>query len=215
MSSLKCPQCGLTNFATAPACKRCKLPFDASAPSAAWQPAEECYSQDGYEAQPRDPNYDASAWRDGSLLVTTKDARLPGRCVKCNAPASTRLKRTVEWYPRYVILVFILVHIAGIILYLCTRKSATLSIGLCESHFNRRRFGILIGCAMLLTGLFVFFGALFNENFSTGLLGLVLFLTGMTVAVSVYRTIRAAKIEEPYVWLKGVHRDFLNTLPAA
>jgi hypothetical protein len=27
MSSIKCPQCGLVNWATADDCKRCKLPF--------------------------------------------------------------------------------------------------------------------------------------------------------------------------------------------
>lgn len=32
MNSLKCPRCGLVNFATATACKRCDEPLDASAP---------------------------------------------------------------------------------------------------------------------------------------------------------------------------------------
>lgn len=33
MSSMKCPQCGLVNWVTAEACKRCKLPFVAHAPA--------------------------------------------------------------------------------------------------------------------------------------------------------------------------------------
>lgn len=37
MSSIKCPQCGLVNWATAEACKRCKLPF--AAPPAQESPA--------------------------------------------------------------------------------------------------------------------------------------------------------------------------------
>jgi len=35
MNSLKCPSCGLVNFATAAACKRCQGPLDASAPRTA------------------------------------------------------------------------------------------------------------------------------------------------------------------------------------
>ncbi|HEX7174889.1 MAG TPA: hypothetical protein VF240_06360, partial [Pyrinomonadaceae bacterium] len=34
MSSMKCPQCGLVNWVSAEACKRCKLPFVTSAPAA-------------------------------------------------------------------------------------------------------------------------------------------------------------------------------------
>ena len=33
MSSMKCPQCGLVNWVTAEACKRCKLPFVVHAPA--------------------------------------------------------------------------------------------------------------------------------------------------------------------------------------
>ena len=35
-------------------------------------------------------------WRDGKILVMAKVARLPSRCVKCNAPATFRLKRTIS-----------------------------------------------------------------------------------------------------------------------
>jgi phage FluMu protein Com len=39
MNSLKCPRCGLVNFATAAACKRCEEPLDASQPGAAYAAA--------------------------------------------------------------------------------------------------------------------------------------------------------------------------------
>jgi hypothetical protein len=213
MSSLKCPHCGLTNFATAPACKRCKNPLDNQAGSAE-EPAVGFY-QPPPAGQPYNVNYTTAAWRDGSLLVLTKETILPNRCVKCNAPAMKLLRRTVEWYPRYIILIFLLIRIVGLILYFCLRKRVTVYIGLCEDHVNKRRFGVLAGCVTMLIGLVWFFGALMNESFGFGFLGLLVFLAGIIVMVTVWRTVTATKIQEPYVWVKGVNKDFLNSLPAA
>jgi hypothetical protein len=145
----------------------------------------------------------------------TKETILPNRCIKCNAPAIKLLSRTVEWYPRYVILVFILIRIVGLILYFCLRKRVTVYIGLCEDHINKRRFGVLAGVVTLLVGFVAFFGAIANENFGIIFLGLLLILAGIIVMVTVWRTITATRIEEPYVWVKGVHKDFLDTLPTA
>jgi hypothetical protein len=217
MTSLKCPQCGLTNFATAPACKRCKNPlneqpaYDASADS---QPASGFYKPQTLQ-QPYNLNYTKNVWRDGSLLIMTKETILPNRCIKCNAPAIKLLRRTVEWYPRYVIVVFLLIRIVGLILYFCTRKRVTVYIGICEGHVNKRRFGVLAGFVIMLIGFVAFFSAMVNENFPVVFLGLLSILAGIIFMVMSWRTITAKKIEEPYVWVKGVHKDFLDTLPAA
>ena len=221
MSSLKCPQCGLTNFATAPACKRCKIPFNhQSADEASYQvndsqPAQDFPQSQAYAHEPYNSDYAQGVWRDGSLLVMTKETVLPNRCIKCNSPAIKLLRRTVEWYPRYVILVFLLIRIVGLILYFCTRKRVTVYVGLCEDHLNRRRFGMLAGGALLLLGLLFFFGALSSESPQFAIPALLLFLTGIVVMVTMWRTIAAKKIQEPYVWVKGVHADFLDTLPPA
>jgi hypothetical protein len=227
MSSLKCPQCGLTNFATSPACKRCKTPFDneAGRALAAQQQVQQVHEQAQQPAagfyEPEHTHYNLdyakSVWRDGQQLVMTKETILPNRCVKCNAPAMKLLRRTVEWYPPYVVLVFIFVHIVGLILYLCTRKRVTVYVGLCESHINRRRMGILAGCVVFLMGMFSFFGSVAGNVVNPGYIfvGLMLVLAGIVVMISSYRTVTATKIKEPYVWLKGLHRDFLEQLPPA
>lgn len=50
MNSMKCPQCGLVNWATAEACKRCRLPLNgAHADGGANQWADDTY---GYEEEP-------------------------------------------------------------------------------------------------------------------------------------------------------------------
>ena len=214
MSSLKCPQCGLVNFATAPACKRCKISFNEQEASTASQPEQDfLLPPSGHESH--SPNNAQGVWRDGSLLVMTKETTLPNRCVKCNAPAIKLLKRTVEWYPRYVILVFILIRIVGLILYFCTRKRVTVYIGLCEAHINRRRIGVFAGVSLLMLGLITFFGALSSENFSLALPGLLFVLVGIVVMATMWRVVSASKIQEPNVWVKGIHIDFLETLPPA
>jgi hypothetical protein len=220
MSSLKCPQCGLVNFATAPACKRCKLPFNDGAQVEA-QPSQNAYAQDPYTQAPYAPQQQygsdsaLNVWRDGSQLVAANNTTLPERCIKCNAPASTLLKRTVEWYPPYVLLIFLLVHIAGIILYCITRKRATLYIGLCEAHLNRRRFGLLIGICMLVGSVLFFWTSVTGDAPQWALLAVIVFMVGLCVTVSVWRIVKASKIEEPYVWLKGINSEFLETLPPA
>lgn len=62
MSSLKCAQCGLVNFATAIACKRCKQPLVVSST------AEGIVLSDGYVLPPP-PNVGlpgSGVWRDKS-----------------------------------------------------------------------------------------------------------------------------------------------------
>jgi hypothetical protein len=217
MSSLKCPQCGLTNFANAPACKRCKVPFHVQATGAV--PPVQVQPEAGFhepQEQQYDPGYPQGVWRDGKLLVTIKDATLPSRCVKCNAPSIRHFKRKVEWYPRWVLVVFLLIRIVGIILYFCLRKRATIYIGLCEDHLNKRRFGMLVSGLVMMVGIFMFFSQMSSDpNFGLITLGLLLGLTGLCLLVTIYRTISATKIQEPYVWVKGVSQDFLNELPSA
>lgn len=216
MSSLKCPQCGLVNFATAPACKRCKLPFtqqEADSYNAPSQADQGYYQSVPQGQQPYNLNYPQGVWRDGSLMVMTKETVLPNRCVKCNEPATKLLKRTVEWYPRYVILVFILIRIAGLILYFCLRKRVTIHIGLCESHINRRNFGVLTGLLMLLLGTMAFFGAFTSEVYQWVFPGLLLIFGGIIVMTVMWRVVTANKIEGQYVWVKGINKDFLAALP--
>ena len=38
-------------------------------------------------------------WRDKATLIMSKDAQLPARCIKCNAPATgARLKKKLSWH---------------------------------------------------------------------------------------------------------------------
>lgn len=100
MSALKCPQCGLTNFATATQCKRCQTLFTQNLSSTPGSTLQGIVLEDGYVLPPPPsvglPN--SGVWRDRSTLVMSKDAQLPDPCVKCNAFTVGRLRRKFAWH---------------------------------------------------------------------------------------------------------------------
>src|SRR5690242_5147889 len=64
---------------------------------------------------PATHNLDA-IWRNNAVLVMTKQALLPNRCVKCNAPAEEQLKRKLTWHhPALYLLVFISILVYAIV----------------------------------------------------------------------------------------------------
>ena len=99
-------------------------------------------------------------WRSNSALVMTKQALLPQRCVKCNAPTQHTLKRNLRWHhPALYLVIF-----GGVLLYfilsLVLSKSATIHIGLCETHAAARKRDMLITCVLVLLS----FGSFCNAS---------------------------------------------------
>jgi hypothetical protein len=73
-----------------------------------------------------------AAWRSGKFIVTSKGARLPDRCLRCNGATNGRtiLKR-FQWQPPWVYAPFALIPVAFIafgVLALFSRKTFTLPI---------------------------------------------------------------------------------------
>jgi hypothetical protein len=159
-------------------------------------------------------------WRQGQLLVMDKYAQLPGRCVKSNEPSTKRLKRNLYWHHPAVYLAIFAHLLIYIILALILRKTATIHIGLSDRWFTKRRRTILIawGLVLLSIGLFVF--GIMNVDKTNDALpvwmilgGLCLFLGGLLYGLIASRMVVAKRIDDRYVWLKGVHPDFLADLP--
>lgn len=62
-------------------------------------------------------------WRQGKLVVTRRDAHFPGRCIKCNAPASNSSKLQLYWHtPVLYLLVLISLPIYAIAAYFVRKK---------------------------------------------------------------------------------------------
>jgi GYF domain 2/Protein of unknown function (DUF3039) len=153
-------------------------------------------------------------WRRNKRLVTRSETIFPDRCVRCNAPAgSFRLKRTLYWvYPAYLLTIF-LSPLILIIVYMIVRKKAVVHIGLCEAHRVQRTAGLAIGWGSFAVAVFLWCCAgVFGSGWWV-VSGLFVVLMGGLAGSVMARTVAVTKIDKGYVWVSGVHRDFLAQLP--
>ena len=154
-----------------------------------------------------------TVWQSKSLLVMTKQAQLPDRCIKCNAPTPHKLKRSLRWHhPALYILIFggMLFYI---ILALCLSKNATINVGLCETHSATRKRDILITWLLILTSFASFYLAAVVEEPMLFLVGVGLFLGGVIYGIVKARVVAPRKIDHQLVWLTGVNGDYLKQFP--
>ena len=159
------------------------------------------------------PPASMALWRSDRLLVMNKDATLPDRCVKCNAPANgKRLTRNLYWHSPYIYLLILLNLIIYVIVALIVRKKARVQIGLCDQHRTKRRLALSFGWLAGLGGLGLFIVSLANSWGLLALVGFGLLLAGLIVGAT-GSMISAKRIDDRFVWVKGVCRPYLDSLP--
>jgi len=157
-------------------------------------------------------------WRKGNLLVMRKRAILPDRCVKSNQPTERRLRRNLSWHHPAVYLAILPGLLIYIIIAIILTKRATIHIGLSDEWFAKRRRTILISWTIVLVSIaMVVLGcAGVEESDIFGLLipvGFLAFLIGAFYGLIAARMVTPTRIDDEYVWLKGVNREFLAELP--
>lgn len=153
-------------------------------------------------------------WREDKKLVARSETVFPDRCVKCNAPAGgIRLQRKLYWaHPAYLLLILCNLLVL-LIVYLIVRKKAVVQIGLCERHRVQRKRGLAIGWGSVALGaILICLGAVFNSGWCV-FAGILLMLIGGITGGVIARTVTPTKIDKEYVWMTGVHPDFLAALP--
>lgn len=152
-------------------------------------------------------------WRDGPDLVTLRDARLPGRCVKCNAPGQARLAKTYYWQSGWWLLLILVNVLIFLIVSLIVRKKSRLESSLCASHAQRR--ARLIASALGCLGACVLAAILAAANESGPLFALsgALLLASIVLAAIVGRTLYARRIGERHARFGGAGAAFLAGLP--
>jgi hypothetical protein len=161
----------------------------------------------------------AGVWRDGKKLVMHKQAFLPDRCVKCNAPTNgAYLHRKLSWlHPacKIAILFGLIGWIIYAILSASMKKKAEVDFGLCEQHTNSRKTHMTMGWAMVIFGGFLFFLAFSTESGAMILLGIVLLIAGAIVASLAYGVVTVTKMDDQYVWMSRVNQDYLANFPSS
>ena len=210
-SSWKCAQCGLVNFARASNCTRCGAIVSNTGIQQASPPGA-IVLEDGYVLPP--PPSSGGIWRDKATLILSKDASLPDQCVKCNAPANgVRLKRRLSWHHPAIYILILVAWIIYVILALVLRKQATVYLGLCAEHFQRRREYQAAGWVLLAIGL-ISPTVAFAANYpALGLLGVLVLITSIIWLVVVTRVVTVKKIDDRFVWLNGINANYLALFP--
>ena len=159
-------------------------------------------------------NAGSGVWRDKSKMIVSKGAQLPDRCVKCNAPAhGAKLKRKLSWHHPAIFILILVATLIYFIVAMIVRKTATVEVGLCQEHLAKRRRNVIITLTLILLGVcgFVLTVIVGDNNFL--LAGIFLILAGIIYGVVALRIVTPARIDDRFVWLNGVNRDYLNELP--
>ena len=152
-------------------------------------------------------------WREDSKLVMSKDALLPDRCVKCNVPTVGRLKRKLSWHHPAIYLIILVALLIYLIVAMVLRKSATVEIGLCDEHRAKRRRNIMITWVLSILGVLGFVLTIAtNDGTYLGFGALALFAALIFGLIAV-RVVTPAKIDDRFVWLRGVNKEYLDELP--
>ena len=154
-----------------------------------------------------------TVWRNNSLLVMTKEALLPNRCIKCNAPADEQLKRKLTWHHPALYLLALASLLIYIVVALVVRKSATVNVGLCEHHSSARRRNVLITCALAFACVVSFVAASLLEDGTFVALGVLLLLATAIYGIVTLRVVVPTKIDNYFVWLKGIDANYLQQFP--
>src|SRR6185369_13936838 len=152
-------------------------------------------------------------WRNDSTLVMTKEALLPNRCIKCNAPADEQLKRKLTWHHPALYLLVIASLLIYAVVAMVVRKTATVNIGLCEDHSSTRRRNIAITWALGLASVAGFVVAVMLEDGTFAVLGIFLLLATAIYGIVTLRVVVPTKIDDYFVWLKGIDTNYLQQFP--
>ena len=154
------------------------------------------------EAVATDPAVDGP-WRDGDLLVVTRWSRLPDRCVRCGATATSRFRSRHREVPGRA-------------------RPLDLEYGLCRRHANRSRWWIYgLGWLVLFAAVEGPLALLSNLEVipwyvpGVAALGLMLMIE---VLVLLWPAIQASRLRvidahDETFWLDRMHPDALDGLP--
>jgi hypothetical protein len=176
-------------------------------------------SPQGYYQQPapQKPAAFAGLWRQGNILVMHKLAPLPDICLLSNQPATKRLSRTMYWHQPWIYIVFLISPVIYFIVAVIVQKNATIRIGLNDEWYARRQRRMLVSWLTVFAFLALLGVGVANVDSADWaplaiIAGIVGGLAAMITGLLICRLVTPDRITDEYVWVKGVHPDFLNRL---
>ena len=173
----------------------------------------------GYQPMPQAGNSLAGLWRQGKVLVMHKNAPLPDICLKSNEPATKRLRRKMQWHHPAIALTILLGLLVYIIIAIILTKKATIDVPLTDAWYARRQRRLMFAWGAALAGIALMVLGVALVGQPDGdiygwlmLIGLVISLGALIYGQVACPLVRPSRITDQYVWLKGVHPDFLDRL---
>lgn len=153
-----------------------------------------------------------SLWRDEELLVVRRGHRFE-TCTVCGGPGVWTKRRTVVWYPRWILLTLLINIIVTAIAYAVTSRRSQVEITLCEEHHQRRQrlWWGAVAAAVLSPGLMVL--SVWAESGAIFVAGLVV-MAGAAVAAWMANPWAVTAIgDNGAIWLKGIDEKVIRDLP--
>jgi len=173
----------------------------------------------GAYAPPRSPYGGTFAehggvWRDGKTLIMLKTARLPDYCIKCGVAANgSHLTRNLSWHHPALALLILLGCLVYLIVALIVRKSAKIEISLCEEHIRKHRTAVTAAWLVFLAGIGFIVLAVALDSGGSALFGIALLLASGIYGAIFAKVVTVQKIDDYYVWLRGIDERVLSMLP--
>lgn len=190
-------------------------PFADNAPnpySAPQQPAGQ------YAVQPQFSPF-AGLWRQGHVMIMHKLAPLPDICLKSNEPATRRIKRKLQWHHPAIALTILAGVLVYVILAMILTKRATIQLPLTEEWAARRQrrmlyaWGVGLSClALLALGIVMTVQTEEGTYLVLTLIGFLGSLVALIAGQAAVALVSPKRMTDDYIWLKGVHPEFLNRL---
>lgn len=184
------------------------------APSQFAQPAPHGFRPPYGAAMP----YQGGVYRRGGEVVVHRNANLPPVCVKCGnqyaaAADISYVRQKYRWH-NPLVYIAVISPLIYVILAIVLSHRAEAHIPLCQQHLGDRNS---VGKYMLGVGVLAAIAVVFF--FSAGHIGFAVLLAfGVSIGLCLaheylYKPLQASKIENDYVYLKGVGGDYLNQFP--
>lgn len=152
-------------------------------------------------------------WRSGPKLVFRSGAALPGKCIKCGQPSTTRQQRTLYWHAPWIYILVLVSLLIYVVLALVLRKKAEVAIPLCEEHRKARSNGLLTTWLLIFGLIGSIAAGVSMEQPLFFLLGLGCFIAAIVVGVRSRLLVPTLIDDNGIAQAKGCCDEFLRSLP--
>lgn len=181
---------------------------------------------------------EGSVWREGNLVRVDREGALPARCVVCNVPAETRVKRRLYTSPlawrlgafaapfvlmflgialqaTMLLMLFWPSVIVLLVVHLFVRRKFVLEAPICARHARLRSVLLVLSILLVCAVIALPFSWAGTQAMVTGLWACVaaLILLALVQSIAGVQAVRLKRLSAEYAWLGGTGKPFREALP--